>query len=1036
MLNWILSASLLIAMVIALRYLLRGKLHPAVQYALWGLVLVRLLLPFSIAHTPVSLSSAVEQTTLAQDMERVQHVESVERESDGTIVGKLPTYTMPDGELVEHYTKIADSADDGELMRLQSTVSVKKIVRPVWYIGIGLTAAWFLVVNVIFTRSLRRSREKVECDSKRPVYVTAAVDTPCLYGLFHPAIYVTPEVVTDEDKLRHVLTHETMHYRHGDHIWSLLRVVCLCLHWYNPLVWWAAALSRRDAELCCDAAAIKSLGEEQRGDYGRTLIGLSCQSAGPNDLLLTATTMTGGKRSLRERIKLIAQKPQTKAIAAFAVIVVAVLAVVITFTGSAPGGSYLRWTAQMSRNGFTYRTHYAKDVDTVTVHVEEYQDGVLVNSEVQPYVGDLKYLTLRFYGPLYSGENGNVLSSGYTHIEGNGGKAFTIEVPNNFAYDPPYAEESIQSDGIVYWYPQENVSFSAGSKFTLGLYTCDSSFDALSVPSQEVNEKTVDEYQRILGEPRTATGAAVLVWAEFGGHSQSGADMGGTIQGNNRAPWIKFDLNEKISHVTLVAEEYQDGELLDIHRETLEADGLKNLYPKINIAEDGQLQLDLRRKGKGYDVTESWPLSYTFGEGKCGGYNWFNKLAEPMPVRAGDRVCLLSGNYQEGSGSEFLDPMFLTLDPANGLEYLDGYAVVLWAEFGGPAVDYGVPDEDGWVSNGITGVRTRYWMPTNVPTVQTATFTFQDLQAVTLRLSHYEKGELVEQKELPFTGLEVYAASLKQEGNTWTAGISAYHDRHGGEDDWTQLSFDAEGRVFLTSYCDGSNTNNFVLSPNQTYYLAAAAWGNSPYTLWDYQNNPPFIATADHLVIYELDVYTAGSELPENNVTVWSDKQMKFENDGSTGAVYNFDQLYDATLRLKHYKKGVLVDEQSFGVDGMKQLTAYASPDPDSGKWRVLALDAGGVNYSPTPLKGQTLAQTTLNAVIDFDGKPGFSGDWLPITRGDMTVYSLTRGNTYCFAAFVWGKDWDYYCEEYLTHPEFCSKPDELVLLELELPKK
>ena len=51
MLNWILSASLLILVVIALRYLLRGKLHPAAQYALWGLVLLRLLLPFSIART-------------------------------------------------------------------------------------------------------------------------------------------------------------------------------------------------------------------------------------------------------------------------------------------------------------------------------------------------------------------------------------------------------------------------------------------------------------------------------------------------------------------------------------------------------------------------------------------------------------------------------------------------------------------------------------------------------------------------------------------------------------------------------------------------------------------------------------------------------------------------------------------------------------------------------------------------------------------------------------------------------------------------
>ena len=1034
MLNWILSASLLILVVIALRYLLRGKLHPAVQYALWGLVLLRLLLPFSIARTPVSLSSAMEQTTFVQDMERVQYVESVERDTDGTIVGQLPAPAKPDGSPMENYTIVADSADDGELSRLQSTVSLKNfaqnILKPVWYVGMVLTAAWFIAVNAIFSRSLRRSREKMACESKHPVYVTDAVDTPCLYGLLSPAVYVTPEVLEDEGKLRHVLTHEGMHYRHGDHVWSVLRVVCLCLHWYNPLVWWAAALSRRDAEFCCDAAAIKSLGEEQRSDYGRTLIGLSCQSAGPNDLLLTATTMTGSKRSLRERIKLIAQKPQTKAIAAFAVVVVAALTAVITFTGSAPGGSYLRWTARMSKNGFTYQTHYAKDVDTVTVHVEKYQDGAFVSEQERQYTGALKYLTMRFYGTWVDETTGEVVENGRVHVEGNGGDAFTMDV----TYED--IDTVGQTSGVVQWYPQENVPFTAGSKFTLGLCTYGSSFDALSVPSQEVNAKTVDEYQRILGDPRTATGAAVLVWVEFDGHSQNGPDMGGTIQGSNRAPWIKCRFTDDISHVTLVAEEYQDGELVDIHRETLSAEGLRNIYPKIGIADGGDLQLNIRLKGKGYESTELWDLRYNFGPGKSGGHNWLNKLPEPMSIRAGDRVCLLCGNYQTGSGSEFVDPMFFTAAPVQALQGIEGYTVLLWAEFGGPAVDYGVPDENGWVSNGVTGVRTRYWMPTDVPTIQTSTFTFQDLQAATLRISHYEKGKLVEQKALPFTNLEMYVAGLQQEENTWTATLSAHHNWQGGGDDTIQLSFPAEGRVFLTSYCDGSNTNNFVLSPNQTYYLAAAAWGNSPYTLWDYQNNPPFIATADHLVLYELDVYAAGSDLPENNVTVWSDKQMKFENDGTTGAVYSFDQLRDATLRLKHYKKGILVDEQSCGVDGMKQLTAYAFQDPDSGKWRVLALDAGGVNYSPTPLKGMSLDQTIPYAAIDFDGKPGFSGDFLPITRGDTTVYSLTRGNTYCFAAFVWGEDWDYYCEEYLTHPEFCSKPDELVLLELELPNK
>ena len=487
-----------------------------------------------------------------------------------------------------------------------------------------------------------------------------------------------------------------------------------------------------------------------------------------------------------------------------------------------------------------------------------------------------------------------------------------------------------------------------------------------------------------------------------------------------------------------MAEEYQGGELLDIHRETLSADGLKNIYPQIGVADGGNLQLNLRLKGRGYDVTEPWTLHYNFGPGKSGGHNWFNQQPTPMGIQAGDRVCLLCGNYQEGNGSTFVDPMFFTLSPMEALNGLEGYTVLLWAEFGGPAVDYGMADEDGISSAGVTGMRTQFWAPTNVPTVQTSTFTFQNLQAATLRISHYQKGKLLEQQELPFTGLELYGMALHQKENTWTAIASAYHDRHGGGDDWISISFPADGQVYLSSYCDDSNTNNFVLSPNRTYYLAAAAWSDIAYPPQDYQTNPDLIACADHLVLYELDAYASGDDLPEANVIVWSDKQMEMETHGGLGAVYNFSQLHDATLRLKHYQKGKLVDEQSCAAEKMRQLTVCAFQDENIGKWRVLALDAGGVNYSPTPRQGETQEWKSPNAVVDRDDAPSFSGDWLPLVRegaeNENVITILSGGNTYCFAAFAWGKDRDYYCEEYLVHPEFCSKPDELVLLELELP--
>jgi beta-lactamase regulating signal transducer with metallopeptidase domain len=138
-------------------------------------------------------------------------------------------------------------------------------------------------------------------------------------------------VAADGEALAHVLAHEETHYHHKDHIWSLLRCICLVVHWYNPLVWLAAALSRRDSELACDEGAIRRLGEEQRAAYGRTLIGLTCTGAGR--LLRTATTMTGSKKSIKERIVLIAKKPKMKIYTLVAVILIAAIAAGCTFTG-------------------------------------------------------------------------------------------------------------------------------------------------------------------------------------------------------------------------------------------------------------------------------------------------------------------------------------------------------------------------------------------------------------------------------------------------------------------------------------------------------------------------------------------------------------------------------------------------------------------------------------------------------------------------------------------------------------------------------
>ena len=168
-----------------------------------------------------------------------------------------------------------------------------------------------------------------------PLYRTGAVETPCLLGFLVPAIDIAAEAASEPEALAHSVEHELTHYRHGDHIWALLRCLSLVLHWYDPLVWLAAALSRRDAELACDEATIRRLGEAERAAYGRTLIRISCERRAT--LLRTATTMNCGKRGLRERIALIAKRPKTAAYALVILILAAIAVTGCTFTGAQAG---------------------------------------------------------------------------------------------------------------------------------------------------------------------------------------------------------------------------------------------------------------------------------------------------------------------------------------------------------------------------------------------------------------------------------------------------------------------------------------------------------------------------------------------------------------------------------------------------------------------------------------------------------------------------------------------------------------------------
>ena len=331
MMQWIVSSSVLILVVIALRYVLRGKLSLRMQYALWLLVLVRLLVPVSFGASDLSVMNAVPERapTVQQGTDRQDIVgERNDAPANAGTVG-IPAQSMNEAappNLVQNVMTATVTAPTVE------KTDWARIAKTVWLAGAAALGLVFLAVNLRFGKKLRRSRERVEeTGACLPVYESGETDTPCLFGVAKPSIYVTPDTRTEAETLRYALAHEQTHYRHGDNLWAVLRGVCLALHWYNPLVWWAAELSRRDAELACDEATIRRIGESERAAYGRTLIRMTCEKRPA--LLVTATMMTDSGKGLKERISLLVKKPKTAAYTAVTVLLIAGLSVACTFTG-------------------------------------------------------------------------------------------------------------------------------------------------------------------------------------------------------------------------------------------------------------------------------------------------------------------------------------------------------------------------------------------------------------------------------------------------------------------------------------------------------------------------------------------------------------------------------------------------------------------------------------------------------------------------------------------------------------------------------
>lgn len=255
-LNMSFSAGFVAIAVILLRLPLK-KVPKVFSYALWVVVLFRLVCPFSF-ESAISLLM-VKPDTVPQDIVYVQNpaIESGVGFVDDTVNRTIQNALLP--------------------VRPEASVNPMGIIVDIGSY-IWLTGILLILVYSIFSYLRLQSRLASATLTKGNIYETDRISTPFVLGFLRPRVYL-PTGLAEEEK-DYILLHERTHISRRDYLIKPLGFLALTLHWFNPLIWLSYRIMCRDMEMSCDERVLGQYGEDIRAKYSGSLLSLSMKQSG------------------------------------------------------------------------------------------------------------------------------------------------------------------------------------------------------------------------------------------------------------------------------------------------------------------------------------------------------------------------------------------------------------------------------------------------------------------------------------------------------------------------------------------------------------------------------------------------------------------------------------------------------------------------------------------------------------------------------------------------------------------------------------
>lgn len=269
-----------------IRWGIGRKLPAIVRYALWMILLFRLIIPGSLS-SETSLFNLYPVTVSKQ------------------VVNKgFDKYNKEENVIFMNQNTQVNEAT--------KQIKIYDRVALIWGMGVIGLMSLFILTYVYMMNKFREAIlcRKVPIDEasanfikkeKIRIYSLEGLKTPVVCGVFKPRIIIPTCLVNSENEiiLKNVIRHEIVHIQRKDYLVKLVALFIACIHWFNPIVWRALILVYRDMEQACDEKVVQGVAEDIRREYAQSLLSFAIQKPEKENIVGVAF----GESNTKKRIK-------------------------------------------------------------------------------------------------------------------------------------------------------------------------------------------------------------------------------------------------------------------------------------------------------------------------------------------------------------------------------------------------------------------------------------------------------------------------------------------------------------------------------------------------------------------------------------------------------------------------------------------------------------------------------------------------------------------------------------------------------------